>query len=179
LFNWYFGAPRRALALICAACVGMLAFGLYLQHVVGLEPCPMCIVQRYALVLVAVFTGLGALGKSRGLQLTGATLALVMAVGGAYTAARQSWLQWYPPEVVSCGRDLYGMIETFPLKRALPMIFRGGGDCTQIDWTFLGLSIANWSFISFVVFGLLLLGLLFSRRGARAGVQSGSVSKAA
>jgi protein dithiol:quinone oxidoreductase len=179
LFNWYFRAPRRARALICAACVGMLAFGLYLQHVVGLEPCPMCIVQRYALLLVAVFTGLGALGKSRGLQLTGATLARVMAVGGAYTAARQSWLQWYPPEVVSCGRDLYGMIETFPLKRALPMIFRGGGDCTQIDWTFLGLSIANWSFISFVAFGLLLLGLLFSRRGQRSGVQSGSVSKAA
>ncbi|VTU28263.1 Disulfide oxidoreductase [Variovorax sp. PBL-H6] len=179
MFNWYFGAPRRALALICAACVAMLAFGLYLQHVVGLEPCPMCIVQRYALVLVAVFTGLGALGKSRGLQLTGATLALVMAIGGAYTAARQSWLQWYPPEVVSCGRDLYGMIETFPLKRALPMIFRGGGDCTQIDWTFLGLSIANWSFIAFVVFGVLLLCLLFSRRGPRPGLQSGSVSKAA
>jgi disulfide bond formation protein DsbB len=70
------------------------------------------------------------------------------------------------------------MIETFPLKRALPMIFRGGGDCTQIDWTFLGLSIANWSFIAFVVFSLLLLGLLFSR-GPRAGAQSGSVSKAA
>lgn len=179
MFDWYFRAPRRALALICAACVGMLAFGLYLQHVVGLEPCPMCIVQRYALVLVAVFTGLGALGKSRGLQLTGATLALVMAVGGAYTAARQSWLQWYPPEVVSCGRDLYGMIETFPLKRALPMIFRGGGDCTQIDWTLMGLSIANWSFIAFVVFGLLLLGLLFSRRGPRSDALGGRASKVA
>jgi protein dithiol:quinone oxidoreductase len=179
LFDWYFKAPRRALALICAACVAMLAFGLYLQHVVGLEPCPMCIVQRYALVLVAVFTGLGALCKARGLQLTGAALALVMAVGGAYTAARQSWLQWHPPEVVSCGRDLYGMIETFPLKRALPMIFRGGGDCTQIDWTFLGLSIANWSFIAFTVFALLLLGLLLRRGAGSPGVQSGSVSKAA
>lgn len=178
MFDWYFGAPRRALALICAACVGMLAFGLYLQHVVGLEPCPMCIVQRYALALVAVFTGLGALGRSRGLQLTGATLALVMAAGGAYTAARQSWLQWYPPEVVSCGRDLYGMIETFPLKRALPMIFRGGGDCTQIDWTFWGLSIANWSFIAFAIFGLLLLGLLFSR-GPRSDALSGRASRVA
>lgn len=160
MIDWYFGAPRRALALICAACVAMLAFGLYLQHVVGLEPCPMCIVQRYALALVAVFTGLGALSRWRGLRATATVLGLVMAVGGAYTAARQSWLQWYPPEIASCGRDLYGMIETFPLKRALPMIFRGGGDCTEIDWTFLGLSIANWSFISFTVFGLLLLGLL-------------------
>src|SRR4051794_26635913 len=138
----------------------MLAFGLYLQHVVGLEPCPMCIVQRYALVLVAVFTGLAALGKGRGLQLTGATLALVMAVGGAYTAARQSWLQWHPPEVVSCGRDLYGMIETFPLKRALPMIFRGSGDCSKVDWTFLGGSIANWSFVAFLGFVIVFLALI-------------------
>jgi len=61
LIDWYFGAPRRAFALIFAACVAMLAFGMYLQHVVGLEPCPMCIVQRYALVLVAVFAGLALL----------------------------------------------------------------------------------------------------------------------
>ena len=160
MLDWYFGAPRRALALICAACLAMLAFGLYLQHVVGLEPCPMCIVQRYALVLVAVFTGLAALSKGRGLQLTGATLALVMAVAGAYTAARQSWLQWYPPEVASCGRDFYGMIETFPLKRAIPMIFRGGGDCTKVDWTFLGGSIANWSFLWFCFFALVGVVLL-------------------
>ena len=79
---------------------------------------------------------------------------------GAYVAARQSWLQWYPPEVVSCGRDFYGMIETFPLKRAIPMIFRGGGDCSAVDWTFLGGSIANWSFSSFVALGLLGLFVL-------------------
>lgn len=163
--NFLFGAPRRTYALICAACVAMLAFGMYLQHVVGLEPCPMCVVQRYALVLVAVFTGLaGATGRT-GLQKTWGLLALVAAVGGAYTAARQSWLQWHPPEFVSCGRDIYGMIESFPLQRAIPMIFRGSGDCSQIDWTFLGLSIANWSFICFAVFGVVVLGLLLSRRG--------------
>lgn len=174
MIDWYFGAPRRALALICIACVAMLAFGMYLQHVVGLEPCPMCIVQRYALVLVAVFAGLASASSRRGLQVVGMLLGLVMAVGGAYTAARQSWLQWHPPEVVSCGRDIYGMIETFPLQRALPMIFRGAGDCSQVDWTFLGLSIANWSFIAFTGFAVLLLILLLRR-----GTQSASVSKAA
>ena len=112
----------------------MLAFGLYLQHVVGLVPCPMCIVQRYALILVAVCAGLAALSGINGLQKSFGALGLAAAVGGAWTAARQSWLQWYPPEVVSCGRDLYGMIETFPLKRALPMIFRGSGDCSKVDW---------------------------------------------
>ena len=167
MIAWYFGAPRRALALICLACVLMLAFGLYLQHVVGLEPCPMCIVQRYALVLVAVFTGLEALFRQRGLQVAGTALALVSALGGAYTAAAQSWLQWYPPEVVSCGRDLYGMIETFPLKRALPMIFRGGGDCSKVDWSLFGLTLANWSFVAFAVLAVLLLVLLFRRRPTR------------
>ncbi len=178
MIDWYFSAPRRALALICAACVAMLAFGMYLQHVVGLEPCPMCVVQRYALILVAVFTGLGALSRGRGMQAAGTLLGLVFALGGAYTAARQSWLQWHPPEVVSCGRDIYGMIEAFPLQRALPMIFRGSGDCSKIDWTLLGLSIANWSFIAFAVFSLLLLVLVFRRSGG-VQLQSGRVSKAA
>ncbi|WP_422086563.1 disulfide bond formation protein B [Variovorax sp.] len=167
MIDWYFGAPRRAYGLICLACVLMLAFGLYLQHVVGLEPCPMCIVQRYALVLVALFTGLAGVFRHVGLRFVGGLLALVAAIGGAYTAASQSWLQWYPPEVVSCGRDLYGMIETFPLKRALPMIFRGGGDCSKIDWSLFGLTLANWSFIAFTVLSLLLIVLLVRSRRAR------------
>ncbi|WP_432731663.1 disulfide bond formation protein B [Variovorax sp. W6] len=167
MIDWYFGAPRRAFGLICLACVLMLAFGLYLQHVVGLEPCPMCIVQRYALVLVAIFTGLAGAFRNVGLRVVGGVLALLAALGGAYTAASQSWLQWYPPEVVSCGRDLYGMIETFPLKRALPMIFRGGGDCSKIDWSLFGLTLANWSFIAFVVLSLLLITLLVRSRRAR------------
>lgn len=157
--------PRRILGGVALACVAMLAFGMYLQHVVGLEPCPMCIVQRYALILVAVGAALAGASGRKGLQITGALLLTVFAVAGAYVAARQSWLQWYPPEVVSCGRDLYGMIETFPLKRALPMIFRGGGDCSKIDWTFLGGTIANWSFLCFV--GFAVFGSLMTWRIAR------------
>lgn len=91
---------------------------------------------------------------------------LAAAVFGAFVAARQSWLQWYPPEVASCGRDFYGMIETFPLQRAIPMIFKGGGDCTKVDWTFLGGSIANWSFLSF--FGIALVALALVWRTAKA-----------
>ena len=148
---------RRALALICAACLAMLAFGLYLQHVVGLEPCPMCIVQRYALVLVAVLAGISAALGRRGSLLAGTALMVVVSGFGAFVAARQSFLQWYPPEVASCGRDFYGMIETFPLQRAIPMIFKGSGDCSVVDWTLLGGSIANWSFVCFVVIGLVAL----------------------
>jgi disulfide bond formation protein DsbB len=146
---------QRWMALIALACIGMLAFGLYLQHVVGLNPCPMCIVQRYAMIGVLVVALIGSrLQKPGGLAVLGALLAL-QAVFGAFVAARQSWLQWYPPEIVTCGRDFYGMIENFPIGRAVPMIFKGSGDCTKVDWTFLGGSIANWSFLCFVGFAVI------------------------
>ena len=153
-------APRRLLALVAVGCVALLGFGLYLQHVVGLEPCPMCIVQRYALVLVAVVSALTAMTASRKALITGSGLLVLLSGFGAFVAARQSFLQWYPPEIVSCGRDFYGMIETFPLKRAIPMIFKGSGDCTKVDWTFLGGSIANWSFVCFVLIALVALTLM-------------------
>ncbi len=162
-----FSRTRLWLALISAACVAMLAFGMYLQHVVGLEPCPMCIVQRYALVLVALIAGVSALFKTGWLQTGGLVKMAVVSGFGAFVAARQSLLQWNPPEVMSCGRDFYGMIESFPLRRAIPLIFKGSGDCSAVDWTFLGLTIANWSFLWFSGF-LVLAVLLFRRRSSAA-----------
>ena len=160
MIDWFDTAPRRVLALVSAIGVGMLAYGLYLQHVVGLEPCPMCIVQRYALVLVVLLAALTATSNNRGVLIAGSVLMVGAAGFGAFVAARHSWLQWYPPEVSSCGRDFYGMIETFPLQRVIPMIFRGSGDCAKVDWTFLGGSLANWSFVSFSVFTLVALVLI-------------------
>jgi protein dithiol:quinone oxidoreductase len=157
-------SPRRVMACLSAACVAMLAFGLYLQHAMGLEPCPMCIVQRYALIFVAVFGAATAVMAKKMPQTIGMVLLAVTAAAGAFVAARQTWLQWYPPEIASCGRDLYGLIETFPLKRLVPMIFRGGGDCTKVDWTFLGGSIANWSFVCFSAMAVLTVTMLVRRR---------------
>jgi disulfide bond formation protein DsbB len=124
----------------------------------------MCIVQRYALLLVAIVAALGALPRSRGAHAVAGVLVLLLAGFGAFVAARQSFLQWYPPEIVNCGRDFYGMIETFPLKRAVPMIFKGSGDCAAVDWTFLKLSIANWSFLNFALVMALMLGMLGTLR---------------
>ena len=126
----------------------------------------MCIVQRYAMVLVALVAGFASTQSGPGTWSTsGMALALISGFG-AFVAARQSWLQWYPPEVLSCGRDLYGMIENFPLQRVVPMIFKGSGDCSAVDWTFLGGSIANWSFLCFcaIVLTSLLLALAAWRR---------------
>ena len=141
--------PRRIYGLTAIVAVLLLAFGLYLQPVVGLEPCPMCVVQRYAFVLVALLAALAATRSSPRAWVGFGLLILVLAGVGAFVAARQSYLQWYPPAVFTCGRDLYGMIENFPLQKVIPMVFKGSGDCTAIDWTFLGGSIANWSFLCF------------------------------
>jgi protein dithiol:quinone oxidoreductase len=155
--------PRQILGLVAAGSAAMFAFGLYLQHSVGLEPCPMCIVQRYALILVVLVAGLAALLPQPGARSAGVWLMGGVAVFGAFVAARQTWLQWYPPEVLSCGRDFFGMIESFPLRRAVPMIFKGSGDCSKIDWVFLGLTIANWSFLYFTAIVVLAAVLWFRR----------------
>jgi len=155
--------PRSLFLLIALISLGMLAYGvLYLQNVVGLDPCPMCIVQRYAFIGVGVFCLLAACCRRRGWRAVWGVLAIVVAGFGALTAARQSWLQWHPPAFATCGRDLYSTIESFPLERAIPMIFRGGGDCTVVDWTFLGGSIANWSFIWLVLAIVAILALLLA-----------------
>ena len=153
--------PARAwMALVAVGCIAMLVFGIvYLQNYLGLVPCPMCIVQRYALIGVIVLSALGALGGGQLRIKIVSWLVFFTAGFGAFVAARQSWLQWYPPEVVSCGRDFYGMIENFPMQRFIPMIFRGSGDCTKVDWTFLGGSIANWSFVAFSGIMLLMLAI--------------------
>lgn len=166
VLNTLFSHPRRVLAAIALICLAMLVFAIvYLQNVVGLEPCPMCVVQRYALIIVGVLCALAALARRPWAWRLWGFLAVAVAALGAFTAAKQSWLQWNPPAFSTCGRDIYGMIESFPLQRAIPMIFRGSGDCSAVDWTFLGGTIANWSFVWFVIFALAIVMTLL--RGGR------------
>jgi disulfide bond formation protein DsbB len=175
LIRW----PTRAwLAIVALASTAMMAFGVfYLQYYLGLEPCPMCIVQRYALIGVIVWCLLGLSEKSPVRTLIMSWLVFLTAGFGAFVAARQTWLQWYPPEVVNCGRDFYGMIENFPLQRAIPMIFKGSGDCSKVDWTFLGGSIANWSFLVFSSILILMFALRCRDGLIRAQTQSKNESQ--
>jgi disulfide bond formation protein DsbB len=163
VFAFCNSAPRRVLLAFVAAVAALLLYGVYLQEVVGLVPCPMCIVQRYAMVIMAVIALLALAWRSVMAGKVLAVLAWAMAMFGAFVAARQSFLQWYPPTIASCGRDFYGMIESFPLQRAIPLIFRGSGDCSAVDWTFLGGSIANWSFVAFVAMALWLMAVFFTK----------------
>ncbi len=166
LLNRILNLPARVLYLsLFLVATGLLSFGLYLQHGLGLEPCPMCIMQRYAFAtaaLIALIAGLHAPG--RGGERVYAALIGASALTGGGIAARQSWMQLNPPLIPECGPGLEFMLESFPLAQALPMIFRGAGDCTVIEWTFLGLSIANWSLVS-VTATVLFAGWMLLRRG--------------
>jgi len=137
-----------AVALLCSA---LLGFGYYLQFAKDLEPCPLCIFQRLAYIAVAVVAVAGLVQGPRGFgrRIYGALLAAA-AVVGAVVAGRQVWLQHLPPDQVpSCGPGLDYMLEVFPLADAVKMAFTGSGECAEVDWTFLSLSIAEWSLIFF------------------------------
>lgn len=154
-------STRQWLLALFVTCVALLGFGLYLQHVVGLNPCPMCIMQRYAFIAVALIALVGGLHAPQrtGQRIYIGLIALSALVGGG-VAWRQSMLQLNPPEIPECGPDLAFMLDSFPLGQALPMIFSGSGDCAEVDWSLLGLSLANWSLLTFtciVVFALYLL----------------------
>ena len=148
-------------ALVCAA---LLGFGYYLQYVQGLDPCPLCLVQRGFFYAVGGVLLLGGL-HGRGRAVYG-TLAALFAAGGFAAAARQVWLQHLPPErVPQCGPDLYFMLDNFPLSRTLKTLISGTGECAVVDWTFLGFSIAEWSLAWFGVLFFYALWLAFGIRG--------------
>jgi len=143
---------RLVYLAIFLVCTGLIGFALYLQHSLGLEPCPMCILQRYAFIAVGVIALAAAIQNPAllGRRIYSALLCVMGATGGG-VAIRHVYLEHYPPKIFDCGADVGFMLESFPLTQVLPMIFRGTGDCTKVPWRFLGLSIAEWSLICFAL----------------------------
>jgi protein dithiol:quinone oxidoreductase len=160
-------APRRLFALSAAACALLLAFGFYLQYFDDQDPCPLCLVQRgfYFCLLLSFATAAIHAPGTTGNKVYSA-VALLFAAGGAGVAGRQVWLQHLPADLVpACGPDLYFMLENLPLARTIEKLFKGSGQCAEVTWRFLSLSIAEWSLLWFVLFGL--VALWIALRGAR------------
>ena len=147
---------RLAFGLGALACIALLAYAYYLQYVTGLEPCPLCMVQRGFFYAVLALFVLAALHGPRGRGgVVYAALITLFALGGAATAGRQVWLQHLPPDKVpQCGPDLFFMLENFPLGHTLEKLFYGSGECAAVDWKFLGLSIAGWSLVWFIALSI-------------------------
>jgi protein dithiol:quinone oxidoreductase len=145
---------RLSYLLIFLVCAGLLGFGYYLEYGKGLDPCPLCILQRLFFLVIGLGGLIAALHnpKSLGMIRIYSGFLVLLSMMGAAVAGRQVWLQHLPPDQVpECGPGLEYMLEVYPLGETLAKILKGTGDCAEVDWTFLGLSIAEWALISFIV----------------------------
>lgn len=156
--------------LILLAVVGLLGYGYYLQFWKYLDPCPLCITQRLfyygigATALLALFR----LASSRWQRICAAFMGL-FALGGIVTAGRQVWLQHLPPDKVpECGPGLQYWLDNMPMMKTLELLFKGDGNCAEVHWRFLGLSIGEWSLAWFIGF-LLVAFAIFIMAGRQRG----------
>lgn len=152
-----------------AVCAGLMAAALYFQYVGQLEPCPLCILQRLSVIgtgLILLAGGLHNPGKW-GRRFYGA-LTVITAGAGASVAIRHVWIQHLPfDQQPGCSYEFAYMLENFPLAKTLKLVLQGTGDCAQVTWSFLGLSMPAWTLVFFIGFVALGLTLMFSSFGKR------------
>ncbi len=145
-------SPRSLFFLGFLACVGLMAVGFYLQYQLGLEPCPLCMVQRVFFVAFGLVCLIAALhGPARGGRRAYSVVALLMAACGAATAGRQVWLMTVPADQLpSCLPGLEYMLQSGqPWMQIIGTILHGSADCTEVKWTFMSMSIPEWSLLAF------------------------------
>jgi disulfide bond formation protein DsbB len=144
--------------------VALLGFALYSEHVLGLAPCPLCILQRIAVGAAGLLFLGAALHRARGrAAVAWGTLIALAAAAAAAIAARHVWITAQPPGTVAeCGASLDYMLEVLPLREVLAKVLTGSGECGQIDWRFLGLSMPAWVLVWMLALGA--WGLLVNLR---------------
>ncbi len=145
---------RSIYLLFVVAIASLLGTGYYMQFVMHLEPCPLCMTQRLCFMATGLIALLALLHnpQRRGRRIYGA-LGAVFALAGVASASRQVWLQHLPKDQVpACGPGFDYIMETFPFLEAVEIMIRGNGNCAEVDWAFLGFSIAEWSLLWFVFF---------------------------
>ncbi|HEY5622445.1 MAG TPA: disulfide bond formation protein B [Gammaproteobacteria bacterium] len=136
-------------------CIGLLAYAYYAQYIQGYAPCPLCIFQRVALFpLAAVFVVAGIHNPFGNRARVYAVLGVVAALLGAFTSGWHVYVQ-YTPNPPACLASLEIVMQANPFFDALIRVFQNAGDCTEIDWSFLGLSMPIWVFFWFVALGAL------------------------
>lgn len=157
---------RTIYSIIFATCVGLLGFGLYLEHAVGLEPCPLCVFQRIAYILIAILSLVGVIHNPKNFFAPiYSSLIFIISVCGAGIAGRQIWLQHLPEDKIpECGPGLEYILDVFPIADALKMILSGSGECAEVLWLFLGFSIAEWSVLCFISLSVASLTMLVRQK---------------
>ena len=157
----------RQINLVIFLIVGsLLGYAAYSMKILGLEPCTLCITQQFFYCLIGISSFVSFL-QNPGVTLSRlySLLISLFAIAGIWISGRQIWLQGLPEdEVPLCGPPLEYIIDVFPFADVLNALFMGDGNCAEIPWQFLGLSMAGWSFIWFlVIFFLSVISLIKSR----------------
>ena len=157
--------PRRAAYMLgFLVCAALMGWALWLQYGEGLEPCPLCAFQRFAVAgiglvfLVAAIHNPGRLGAG----LYAALIVLCAGIGAAF-AGRQVWLQSLPKDQVpACGMGLNYMLDSMPFSDVIAKVFAGSGECAEKGWELLGLAIPGWTLVFFI--GLAVVAVALVRR---------------
>ncbi|WP_244072585.1 disulfide bond formation protein B [Nitrosomonas sp. PY1] len=156
---------RLIFLLIFLSCISLLGYAQYLQHVQGLLPCPLCVAQRVAYWLIGVtaliaFLHSPSLAGSRFYSI----FIMLFAFVGGIVAIRHAWLIRYP-ESFECGiSPEEAFLNALPIAEWWPGMFEANGDCADIDWNFLSLTIPDWSFFAFIAFFLIAFFLISKYR---------------
>lgn len=157
-FRWSFRAQFFAGFVVCVA---LLGYALFAQYYLGENPCPLCIFQRVGFVVMGLFFLIGTFHNPHVIgRRMYAILVSIAGLSGATISARHLWIQHLPKDQIpDCGPGLDYMLETFPLGKTLKMVFTGSGECAEITWKFLGLSMPGWVLICYL---LLIVGTLWA-----------------
>lgn len=156
---------RLLQALLLLATVFILTAAYYFQLVKGLSPCPLCIMQRVCAFILGMFCLMGLLLQTMKRARHVAGLQMFFSLAGLFFAGRQLWLQSLPAEQVpACMPGLDILVKYFPLKDVIHALFWGAGDCAEVSWQWLGISMPGWSALYFIGMFLVSALLFFSSR---------------
>lgn len=153
----------RIHSLLTLITVAVLLTSLYLQYVLKLQPCPLCLMQRFCVFLLLILLGLSfhTLKKAHLLSI----LQMIVSAAGLFFTLRQLWLQSLPPgEAPACMPGLDVLIQYFPWQTIVKALFWGAGDCAEVSWRFLGISLPGWSAMYFLFMFLISICLFFGTR---------------
>ena len=151
---------RTLLLAIAAAALSLIGVALYLQHGLDMLPCPLCVIQRYLFLTIAIVCLIGALARKPRL---GAGLGLLAALGGLGVAGKHLYVLAHPG--LSCGIDpMETALNKIPTATLMPFLFRADGLCEDATAPWFGLSIPQWAFLWFALFALASAWLLIRSR---------------
>lgn len=147
--------------------IALIAAAYFFEYVLELSACPLCMTQRLATLLLTIFFLL-AMIKNKYVSVSMLILALVASLGGLYIADHHVYLQSLPPEQApACGPDLFYMLETFPFNKFLTLLLQGDGHCAEVIWSFLGLSMPEWTRICFTIYSIFAIVSIYFTLSAR------------